>query len=81
MLCKSGGLVAFTASELGISDHAIQRDKHGVNLMKPGHGLTANGGSEAPAAPAAVAQQLAPPDPATAYYSLGAPKGQPPKGN
>jgi hypothetical protein len=79
MLCKSGGLVAFTASELGISDHAIHRDKHGVNVMKAAAQPAANGASEAAAAPA---PQLSPPDPATAYYGLGAPKGaQPPKGN
>lgn len=82
MLCKSGGLVAFTASELGISDHAVPRDRHGVNLMRPGHGLVANGATEAPAATAGPVAQAAPVDPATAYYNLGAPKGQqPPKGN
>ena len=77
MLCKSGGLVAFTASELGLSDHAVDRQKHGVNVMKSA-AQPANGATEV-ATPAA---QLAPPDPASAYYGLGAPKGQhPPKGN
>jgi hypothetical protein len=80
MLCKSGGLVAFTASELGISDHAIHRDRHGVNVMKPGHGLSTNGGSNESSGTETPTQQLAPVDPATAYYSLGPPKGQP-KGN
>jgi hypothetical protein len=80
MLCKSGGLVAFTASELGISDHAIHRDRHGVNVMKPGHGLSTNGGSNESSGTETPTQQLAPVDPATAYYNLGPPKGQP-KGN
>ena len=75
MLCKSGGLVAFTASELGLSDHAIYRASHGVNFMRP----AANGGTDAPGAPG---QPVSPVDPATAYYNLGAPKGkQPPAGS
>jgi hypothetical protein len=79
MLCKSGGLVAFTASELGISDHAIHRDKHGVNVMKASSlPAASNGATEAVASPSA---QAALPDAAQSYYSLGAPKGQPPKGN
>ncbi len=74
MLCKSGGLVAFTASELGLSERTVERAHNGANIMKP---------AEAPAiaaapAPAAADSPVAKPvDPATAYYNLGAPKGQP----
>jgi hypothetical protein len=78
MLCRSGGMVAFTASELGLSDYAVPRQKHGVNVMKPQTAITpANGPADG-----APAVQAAPVDPATAYYGLGAPKGsQPPQGN
>ena len=77
MLCKSGGLVAFTASELGLSERTVERDHNGANIMKP---------ADAPvivaapaAAPAATDSPVARPvDPATAYYGLGAPKGQRP---
>jgi hypothetical protein len=74
MLCKSGGLVAFTASELGLSERTVERAHNGANIMKP---------AEAPAIAAAPAPMAAdspvskPVDPATAYYNLGAPKGQP----
>ena len=36
-MCKSGGLVAFTAKELGLSDLAteIAGDRNGHNRMKP----------------------------------------------
>jgi hypothetical protein len=81
MLCKSGGLVAFTASELGLSERTVDRAANGANIMKPaaqpGAAVT-NGATfvETPGAPAA------PPDPAASYYGLGPPKGaQPPKGN
>jgi hypothetical protein len=81
MLCKSGGLVAFTATELGLSDRAVDRTHHGVNVMRPQAQsvmtVTPNGSADVAAAPTA-----APVSPAQAYYGLGAPKGsQPPKGN
>lgn len=80
MLCKSGGLVAFTASELGLSERTVERASNGANIMKPAAQTvhTTNGGvATDPAGPAA-----APVDAATAYYNLGAPKGaQPPKDN
>jgi hypothetical protein len=74
MLCKSGGLVAFTASELGLSERTVERAANGANIMKP----AANPAAEpAPAANGGAASPVAPPvDPATAYYALGAPKGQ-----
>jgi hypothetical protein len=82
LLCKSGGLVAFTASELGLSERTVDRASNGMNIMKPAANAPApatpsNGAeqaaSDAPAAPVSAAQ---------AYYSLGAPKGQSaPKGN
>lgn len=81
MLCKSGGLVAFTASELGLSERTVERAANGANIMKPAAqpGVSlANGATivETPNAPAA------PLDAAAAYYGLGPPKGaQPPKGN
>ncbi len=78
MLCKSGGMVAFTASELGLSDYAVPRQHHGVNVMKPSAAVQpANGGAD----PTVVVPQApaAPVDPATAYYGLGAPKGQKPE--
>jgi len=81
MLCKSGGLVAFTASELGLSDRTIERASNGVNIMKPPAypAVTANGSAQAPAPVAAAAPPVTP---AEAYYGLGAPKGAaPPKGN
>jgi hypothetical protein len=79
MLCKSGGLVAFTASELGLSDRTVERASNGMNIMKPPAFPAAPGnGSGEPAS--AAAPQAAPVNPAQAYYGLGAPKGQhPPK--
>ncbi len=72
MLCKSGGLVAFTASELGLSERTVERAHNGANIMKPAFQPAA-----APAAVPAVDSPVAKPvDPATAYYALGAPKGQ-----
>ncbi|MDP3737207.1 MAG: hypothetical protein Q8R02_07450 [Hyphomonadaceae bacterium] len=81
MLCKSGGLVAFTASELGLSERTVERASNGANIMKPAaqtvHAI--NGGVAADPVAGPVA---APVDAATAYYNLGAPKSaQPPKGN
>jgi len=81
MLCKSGGLVAFTASELGLSDRTVERASNGMNIMKPPAypAVAGNGGGEQGHQPQAAS---APVDPAQAYYNLGAPKGsQPPKGN
>lgn len=73
MLCKSGGLVAFTASELGLSERTVERAANGANIMKP----AANSGIVEAATATAVDSPVAKPvDPATAYYSLGAPKGQ-----
>ena len=79
MLCKSGGLVAFTAQELGLSERTVERAHWGANIMKPAE--------PPPVAVAAPAQSVGtatpaetpvakPVDPATAYYGLGAPKGQ-----
>ena len=79
MLCKSGGLVAFTAQELGLSERTVERAHWGANIMKPAE--------PPPVAVAAPAQSVStatpaetpvakPVDPATAYYGLGAPKGQ-----
>ena len=69
LLCKSGGLVAFTAQELGLSERVIERAASGINVMKP-----QQRNEVAPAEATVVAAP--PPDPATAYYSLGAPKGR-----
>lgn len=75
MLCKSGGLVAFTATELGLSDRAVERDHYGVNVMKPLSQMASNGSNEpAPAADPAQPKVSA----AQAYYNLGAPKGKQP---
>lgn len=77
MLCKSGGLVAFTASELGLSERTVERASNGANIMKP----AANPPADAPAPvlnTTVTSPAAAPVDPATAYYSLGAPKGQKP---
>ncbi len=84
MLCKSGGLVAFTAAELGLSERTVERAANGANIMKPSaqpahapaqpHAIPANGAMllQTPSGPA---------DTAAAYYSLGAPKVALPKGN
>ena len=75
MLCKSGGLVAFTASELGLSERTVERASNGANIMKPAAFPPAD--APAPVLNTAIASPVAPPvDPATAYYNLGAPKGQ-----
>ncbi len=75
MLCKSGGLVAFTASELGLSERVVERAHFGANIMKPAEAPQAV--ITAPTAPTVVETPVAKPvDPATAYYGLGAPKGQ-----
>lgn len=74
-LCKSGGLVAFTAQELGLSERVVERAKSGANIMAPqiehvtpvssnGNGA-GQGGADAPATPQ---------DAANAYYAMGAPK-------
>lgn len=80
MLCKSGGLVAFTAAELGLSERTVERASNGANIMKPAaqpYASNGNGGVTQPSSPVA-----APVDEATAYYNLGPPKvTQPPKGN
>lgn len=76
MLCKSGGLVAFTASELGLSERTVERAHNGANIMKPAEATII--AATPAAAPAPGDSPVARPvDPATAYYSLGAPKGQP----
>ena len=76
MLCKSGGLVAFTAQELGLSERVVERAHWGANIMKdmtpPPVAVTAT----APASAATETPVAKPVDPATAYYGLGAPKGQ-----
>jgi hypothetical protein len=76
MLCKSGGLVAFTASELGLSERTVERAHNGANIMKPAD-APAIAAAPAPAA-ATESPVVRPVDPATAYYGLGAPKGQKP---
>jgi len=76
MLCKSGGLVAFTAQELGLSERVVERARFGANIMKPAEAPQV--AMAAPAAPTVVETPVARAvDPATAYYGLGAPKGQP----
>jgi hypothetical protein len=78
MLCKSGGLVAFTAQELGLSERTVERAHWGANIMKPAEPPPVAAAAPAPAAVAAPAETpvAKPVDPATAYYALGAPKGQ-----
>ncbi len=76
MLCNSGGLVAFTAQELGLSERIIERAASGKNIMKP-QIVETPPPAPAPAAAAApveAAAPAAPVDPAAAYYSQGAPK-------
>ncbi len=73
LLCKSGGLVAFTAPELGLSERPIDRALSGINRMSP----VVTEPAPSPAQPAGSADgsaAAAPVDPATAYYGLGAPK-------
>lgn len=76
MLCNSGGLVAFTAQELGLSERVIERAKSGMNIMKP-QVVEAPPPAPAPAAAAAAPAEApapaAPVDPAAAYYGKGAP--------
>jgi len=79
MLCKSGGLVAFTAQELGLSERTVERAHWGANIMKDMTPPPVAAPTAAPAALAAAPTETPvakPVDPATAYYSLGAPKGQ-----
>jgi hypothetical protein len=78
MLCKSGGLVAFTASELGLSERTVDRASNGANIMKPAAYPTASNGA-GEAAPATSPVSAGPAmSPAEAYYALGAPKGKQP---
>lgn len=79
LLCKSGGLVAFTAQELGLTEVPAVRPKSGVNVMNPTGGepkptQSATGGGNG--GDGATTIESAPVDPATAYYGLGAPKPQ-----
>lgn len=75
-LCKSGGLVAFTAQELGLSERIVERARSGANIMAPqiehvGSGRSTNGnGASSGDAPASATPQ----DAASAYYAMGAPK-------
>lgn len=78
MLCKSGGLVAFTAQELGLSERVVERARYGANIMKPVEPPPVATPAAAPPATVAESPVARPVDPATAYYSLGAPKGQKP---
>lgn len=78
MLCKSGGLVAFTAQELGLSERVVERARYGANIMKPAEPPPVAAPVAAQAAAIADSPVAKPVDPATAYYSLGAPKGQKP---
>ncbi|MBI1339196.1 hypothetical protein GC169_03145 [bacterium] len=61
LLCKSGGLVAFTAEELGLSTRRIERSGHGFNVMKE---------MDTPAAPT-PAQAPAPATPAPDAANAG----------
>jgi hypothetical protein len=78
ILSKSGGLVAFTAEELGLSERVIPRAKSGLNVMKPQETpAVAAAPAAAPpngASPAAAAEP--PLNTGAAYYSLGAPKAR-----
>jgi|GEM_PF-1920664 len=79
MLCKSGGLVAFTAQELGLSERTVDRARWGANIMKEMTPPPVAAAAPAPATAQVITAESAaakPVDPATAYYSLGAPKGQ-----
>lgn len=85
MLCKSGGLVAFTAQELGLSERNVERAKSGMNIMKPpviaeappaaAPAAITNGtnGGGAPALASGDAAPAAPVNAAASYYGLGAP--------
>ena len=79
MLCKSGGLVAFPAQELGLSERVVERAHYGANIMKEMTPPPVAAAAPAPAPTTVITAESAaakPVDPATAYYSLGAPKGQ-----
>ena len=77
MLCKSGGLVAFTAQELGLSERVVERAHYGANIMKEMTPPPVAVSAPAPAVVVTETPVAKPVDPATAYYGLGAPKGQP----
>jgi hypothetical protein len=77
MLCKSGGLVAFTAQELGLSERVVERAHYGANIMKAAEAPQVAAPAPLPAAVVTETPVAKPVDPATAYYGLGAPKGQP----
>jgi hypothetical protein len=75
MLCKSGGLVAFTAQELGLSERPLDRAISGINRMAPvAAEPIPTPAAAAPANGAGAEVQAAPVSPAAAYYGLGAPK-------
>ncbi len=80
MLCNSGGLVAFTAQELGLSERVIERAASGKNIMKPQVEAPPPppppAPASVPAAPVVEAAPLAaaPAEPSTDYYAKGAPK-------
>jgi hypothetical protein len=75
MLCKSGGLVAFTAQELGLSERVVERAKSGVNIMKPPVAEQAPPASgPAPVEPANAPVAAAPVDSAAGYYAMSGPK-------
>ncbi len=76
MLCKSGGLVAFTAQELGLSERVVERAHWGANIMKDMTPPPVAGPAVTTALVPGETSVAKPVDPATAYYGLGAPKGQ-----
>jgi len=63
MLCRTGGLVAFTAPELGLTDAQADKGRRGVNRF--------NGQA---AAPEPAAAEPPAPAPAPSYYDLPPPK-------
>jgi hypothetical protein len=74
MLCKSGGLVAFTAPELGLSERPLDRKISGANRMTPVP-KEEIAPATSPSTLAAPSADTPPPpvDAASAYYSKGAP--------
>lgn len=76
-LCKSGGLVAFTAQELGLSERVIERARSGANIMAPQIEAAARpsaNGAGAEKGEGEATSTGSTQDAAAAYYAMGAPR-------
>jgi hypothetical protein len=85
MLCESGGLVAFTAQELGLTEHPVVRARSGIVPMTPPPAPPPQQTAGMVSDPSAPPRPMTAQEKAAAYYGVApplqtaAPVGEPPK--